>query len=299
MGYNGFIRLPDGRFAYEYLTTHVPFITDNPSYFQRWTPGLRRRHLHGSYFSLIGVFCRAYYHWMHDVLAQLHKVLEWLPADTRIIVPAGLDKTQTQSLQALGVTESRLCYLDCENDCKDIITVDELYFIPPPTITRFDDPEVAQWLSARLRAAFAGTSSVAGRQPLRLYVSRAKAACRRVVNEEEILALLRPLGFEVICAEDLSLARQASCFAQAEVVVAPHGAGLTNLYFSSPGTKVIEILFEPVEFRTCYWSLCEALGMEYIYTMGDAVENKAGLEKDIRLPPSKLATALNLAGITV
>jgi capsular polysaccharide biosynthesis protein len=231
---------------------------------------------------------------MHDVLGQLHKVLEWLPSSTKIIVPADRSGLQSQLLEAMGVLGDRLCSYHPNED----VTVDELYFIPPPTVTRFDDPEVAQWLSARLRKAFRESCAVTGRKSLRLYISRAKALARRVANEEEILALLRPLGFQVIYAEDLSLTQQASYFAQAEAIVAPHGAGLTNLYFSRPGTKVIEILFEPIGNRTHYWSLCDALEMEYLYTVGDAVENQGAPEKNIRLPCPKLSTALRLAGIT-
>jgi capsular polysaccharide biosynthesis protein len=208
-------------------------------------------------------------------------------------VPDGLSESQFQLLEALGVLNERICHHSPE----ETWTVDELYFIPPPTVTRFDDPETAQWLSAKLRKVFCEISTQIERQPRRLYVSRAKATSRRLVNEKEILALLRPLGFDVIHAEDLPLARQAEYFAQAEVIVAPHGAGLTNIYFSSPGTKVVEIFFESPEFRTCYWSLCEALNMDYIYTVGSAVENPDGPESDIRLSPPKLMKALQMVGI--
>jgi capsular polysaccharide biosynthesis protein len=293
VGDNGYIRLPDGQFAHDYLTIHAPLTTEHPLYFQRWPRGVRRRHWRGSYFSLVSVYCRGYYHWIHDALAALHQVLEWLPPSTRIIVPDGLSDVQIRLLEAMNVPAQRIC---CHHS-NEIVTVDELYFVPPLTKTRFDDPEVTQWLSDRLRKAFVEPSAVPGQKSARLYVSRAKAARRRIVNESEVLAVLQPLGFEVIHAEDLSVDQQAACFAGAEMIVAPHGAGLTNLYFSTPGTKVIEILFDPIEYRSCYWSLSEAMGMEYIYTVGEAVEIPNTPEKDIHLPSHQLRAALRMAGL--
>jgi capsular polysaccharide biosynthesis protein len=51
-------------------------------------------------------------------------------------------------------------------------------------------------------------------------------------------------------------------------VVAPHGAGLTNLIFSKPGTSVVEILAKGNE-RRCYWTLCEELGHDYRFYLGE------------------------------
>ncbi|NET60866.1 MAG: glycosyltransferase family 61 protein, partial [Symploca sp. SIO2E6] len=58
--------------------------------------------------------------------------------------------------------------------------------------------------------------------------------------------------------------------AQAQVVVAPHGSGLTNTVFCSPGTKVIEI-FSPNYVYHCYWLLSNLVGLEYYYLLGETL----------------------------
>jgi capsular polysaccharide biosynthesis protein len=75
----------------------------------------------------------------------------------------------------------------------------------------------------------------------RLYISRRKAPDRRMANEAELEERLQELGFSIIQAEDLSLMAQASTFARATCVVAPHGAGLTNLIHCPAATKVVEV----------------------------------------------------------
>ena len=52
---------------------------------------------------------------------------------------------------------------------------------------------------------------------------------------------LRPLGFVPIRPETLSLPDQLRLFRAADAIVAPHGAGLTNLGWCRPGCIVLEL----------------------------------------------------------
>jgi capsular polysaccharide biosynthesis protein len=98
----------------------------------------------------------------------------------------------------------------------------------------------------------------------RLYISRNKAPMRRIVNEEEVFKLLESYNFERVYCEDLSFEEQIELFGEAEVILSPHGADLTNMVFAPPGTQVIE-LFSPRSTCICYWSLANTLGFPYSY----------------------------------
>lgn len=52
------------------------------------------------------------------------------------------------------------------------------------------------------------------------------------------------------------------------MVISPHGAGLTNLVFCEPGTKVIE-LFPPASSFPCYWTMSEICQLDYYYLVGE------------------------------
>ena len=92
----------------------------------------------------------------------------------------------------------------------------------------------------------------------RIYISRANAPLRRVINEAEIEAMLRDYGFETVVAEDLGYSEQVELFSQASHIVAAHGAGLANILFCSPGVSVIEMFND--YYTKVYWSLAQAIG---------------------------------------
>ena len=56
----------------------------------------------------------------------------------------------------------------------------------------------------------------------------------------------------------IPVAEQIRMFAEAESIVGPHGAALTNLLFASPGASVIE-LFAPDYVEGSYWKLVDCV----------------------------------------
>ena len=104
----------------------------------------------------------------------------------------------------------------------------------------------------------------------RIYITRKLAKSRRVLNEDEILKLLATYGFEEVILESLSVLEQAALFSQAEIIISPHGSGLTNLVFCQPGTKVIE-LFAPNYVYHCYWWISNLVSLDYYYLLGETL----------------------------
>ena len=96
----------------------------------------------------------------------------------------------------------------------------------------------------------------------RLYISRERARRRRVTDEPRLWAELAARGFVKMHLEELTWAEQIGAFRAAKVIVAPHGAGLANLAFCQPGTKVIEF-FHRSYVNGCYWQLAALKGLDY------------------------------------
>jgi capsular polysaccharide biosynthesis protein len=86
----------------------------------------------------------------------------------------------------------------------------------------------------------------------KLYVTRRNAKVRRLVNEVEVADYLTDRGFEVVALEERPFREQVQLFAEAEVVVAQHGAGLTNLLFAQ-SPRVLEIMSD--QDRQIYFNL--------------------------------------------
>lgn len=96
----------------------------------------------------------------------------------------------------------------------------------------------------------------------KIFISRSRAKYRRLINQEEIESFLRQENFSIVHLEDEPFERQVYLFHQAEVVVASHGAGLTNLLFCKPGTKVLEMLSDAY-LNLCYYNLAETMQLVY------------------------------------
>jgi capsular polysaccharide biosynthesis protein len=151
----------------------------------------------------------------------------------------------------------------------------------PPDHTGLPSNWSCRWLRDRLVAAVGGPST----RDRRLYVSRSGAPKRHVVNEQDVIELLAPLGFEVVRAEELSFAEQVRTFAEADVLVAPHGAATTSIVFSEH-MSVLEF-FEPSYVIPTFYCLSSAVGHDYWYLMCEPVRNG-----DYSVPLDSLAETL-------
>ncbi|MBK7706923.1 MAG: glycosyltransferase family 61 protein [Acidobacteria bacterium] len=100
----------------------------------------------------------------------------------------------------------------------------------------------------------------------KIYISRAKARVRYVLNEAELASLLKNNGFEILFGEDLSLAEQIEVFGKCSTLMGIHGAGLTNCIFMKPGGNVVELRKREKNYG--YWHLADSLGHKYYYYNG-------------------------------
>ena len=81
-------------------------------------------------------------------------------------------------------------------------------------------------------------------------------------------------GWETVTLEDLSIKEQVKTFAEATHIVAPHGAGLTNLLWCRPKTKVYELTHEAFFGKKVYPTLSHHLGLEHQVLLCDTEQLK-------------------------
>jgi capsular polysaccharide biosynthesis protein len=96
----------------------------------------------------------------------------------------------------------------------------------------------------------------------RIYVSRAPARRRRVLNEPEVVRALGDRGFVCVELEHLTWAEQIELFRRAKAVVAPHGAGLANIVFCGEGARIVEC-FGRDYINACFWQLAMVCRLDY------------------------------------
>jgi hypothetical protein len=103
--------------------------------------------------------------------------------------------------------------------------------------------------------------------PSRRIYARREGPRRSVINEDEVIALLESLGFEIVALEGRPVREQAAMFADAEVIVSAHGASLANLVFARPGARVVELMGRNVA-SAVYAEVSWLHGLHYDMIMG-------------------------------
>ncbi|WP_310075896.1 glycosyltransferase family 61 protein [Paraburkholderia graminis] len=78
---------------------------------------------------------------------------------------------------------------------------------------------------------------------------------RQLLNQQRLESELARLGFEILRCEDLDLATQIRIFNEAEIVIAPTGAQVTNMVWGHPGTRWIVLASDHPHHQLYLWEL--------------------------------------------
>jgi capsular polysaccharide biosynthesis protein len=241
--------------------------------------------LKGWYATVAWPESKFFFHWMIESLPRVALLGDYLSALDGIFVPSPLQSFHKESLAMLGIPLSKLVPLG-----------PQAHFAPehlfvPRAFAMYNPPS---WLHRWYKSAFELPSRQDGTESRRrIYVSRADAPARRVANEDEVVAELEKRGFEPVRLTDMPFADQARLFNEAEIIIAPHGAGLSNLVFCNPGTVVLEVL-PPNWMAPCFMSLAASAGLSYRHLRADtfASQGRADPQRDAVLLPTVQITAL-------
>lgn len=229
-----------------------------------------------------------YYHWMVEVLPKLAMLREKEISYDYLYIPT-THAFMRQTLSLLDIDFGRI--IEPHEDV--FIEADELIVPSAPSLSCY----TPQWIIDFLRNTFLPSAKQLSLEKdfaKRVFISRQKAYQRKILNEDEVFALLEPLGFMRYHLEDLGVLEQVLLFHSAEVIIAPHGAGLANLVFAQPNTQVIEI-FQEREDDT-FWYLSQSLGIDH-HCVKTAEFRKDGGYTDTIVPLSTVIKALKEVGL--
>jgi capsular polysaccharide biosynthesis protein len=235
-----------------------------------------------------------YYHWMVNALprlAILKRAGYNVDVFDHILVGTQSAPFHRETLSTLGVRKDQIVSLrDNPHVQAEILMVPSLVGEPG---------NVPNWVSDFLVEAFLPAASQ--RPERRIYVSRRDSQGRRVTNEAQVIDFLISKGFECTLLSNMPVVDQARLFADAAIVVAPHGAGLTNVVFCAPGARVVE-LFSPFYVNGCYWTLCSHAQVDYYYLIGAGERPASDLhshvvDADITVDLTALARVLARPGV--
>jgi hypothetical protein len=168
-----------------------------------------------------------YYHFLIEVLPRLLLAHETTP-DARVLLSEPVPDYVRMALDAIGLPYI-LVPAQALRGCEATLCDPASFGWPHPGYLPL------------LRGLPVGIASPgAAQQPSRLYISRSGSA-RTLHQEEDLERYLESHGFQVARLEDHDWTSQVRMFRSAEIVVAPHGAGLANTVFMPAGGRVVEL----------------------------------------------------------
>ena len=75
----------------------------------------------------------------------------------------------------------------------------------------------------------------------KIYVTREDSNYRKIINEGDVVTILREKGYKVINPQLYEIEEQIEIFSNAEKIIAPHGSNLANIIFCKQGTEIFEL----------------------------------------------------------
>jgi hypothetical protein len=231
-------------------------------------PELRNRkprnltRLTGTYSTIFSWNGENFGHWMFDFLPRVHSLAKAEPkAKITMFMPDHLRPALRESFESVlprnFIVEYRPrdTWLQLENfiwpsmisgRCNFFLPAEYYDAIRRPIFARFGLPE-------------------RHRKTERIFITRRHATVRRVLNEPAVASLLERYGFKSRELSELSFREQVELFHRADIVVGPHGAGLSSILFS--GDIRLLVLY-PTQVPQNHWhTLARGLGQEHHFVL--------------------------------
>ena len=193
-----------------------------------------------------------YYHWLFECLPRLIHYIDNLDKMGRsvkytVLVDDGVLPQCMEAVRRLISFNHKIRKVKRG----ELVFCDKLFYVSPfwysldntkNKVDPYKDLAVDKYAIKLVRDAFSnrGTSNIASRK---IYLPRKANQVRRLVNAEQVEALMIRNGFEIVYADQLTFEEQIKLFSSASIVVGGTGAALSNIVFMQPGTKAV--IFSP------------------------------------------------------
>jgi capsular polysaccharide biosynthesis protein len=203
-----------------------------------------------------------YHHWMTQCLPAIDWSLRQARSENVLLLLPRLEPWQDDTLALLG--HAAVPRLVPEPGAQ--------YLIPNAEYSEFLNGSTSFRLSRCLVAtarqlADAVTPGLPAHRVI--YVPCTNPYYGRIENEQELTDLLREQGVHILDRSAMTTAQRVALFRHADVVIGPHGEGLSDVMFCKPGSVLWELTPRHLQ-NACYNRLAQAAGLDY---WGDLCES--------------------------
>jgi capsular polysaccharide biosynthesis protein len=227
---------------------------------------------------------------LEDTGVDLHDRIDYF------VVPGYFSGYQIESLTELGIGRNRVISSLRERN----IEAERLLV---PSLPRRSGV-VPTWVTRYLKRAFPAKPVFGMEAPKRIYITRKITDHGLLDGEDQLLLELDRFGFTPLAMEDFTLSQKHWLLSNAEAVIGPSGAGLANIVFCQPGTKIIELRVQPIPLLES-WDIANRCGLDYydVLPMGYGKDDESpatdpwGLVFSGSIARDDILAALAMAGL--
>ncbi len=227
-----------------------------------------------------------YYHWF---ICCMPKVIAAIKAGygSNIILTGNYPNTPfiIDSLRLLGLETSKLPVIESSKTKVNKLVVTE---------SARASPLLLKEIRNRLLTNHAISQLTSNNQNRIIYISRANAKHRNLINEQEVIDLCRRLNITCIQSERYSLHEQIAIYSSAQILIGAHGAGLTNMIWMPEGSTIIEIQSNELMFPHFY-QLALATNKRYWHVEAHLLDKKSNFQGNCLVNVSSLEQVIEEA----
>ncbi len=208
----------------------------------------------GSILSLVqGASGNNYFHFLFDIATKLKLCEQNLNLNKiDFFYLPGISKWQKKILSVFKINEDRMI-----NSLQHRhIQADTLFALEQPWykkgFVQNEINEIPDWIIYSLREKFLPYEQKFKSND-KIFIDRSDSLYNhcKLINNKEIIKFLSDNDFSIYRVSELDFFEQIYLFHNAKIIIGPHGAAFTNLIFSNPGLKIIEIIPENHSSKKC------------------------------------------------
>ena len=186
-----------------------------------------------------------YAHWMLDILPKIKLILSNIPVNQiKKIYFTKLKKYQYQSFNFLGLNSIKIIDANYFRHVKadQIISVTHPYYFKKKWF--YAQSNLPSWIIRFLRNDISKKVKSKKKGYDKIFIDRSDSLQNhcKLINNNEVIKFLKIRKYKSLRLTNFDLLEQISIFKNCKSIIAPHGAGLTNLAFCKKKTNVIEII---------------------------------------------------------
>ena len=184
-----------------------------------------------------------YFHFMFDIVPKIYISNKKIKRKVSFYYVSRPQKWQIKIFRFLGISEKKLI----DSSRYKHIFADEIICIDHPWYKKGyiqnEVRKVPSWIIHVNRKIFLNKSrKFNSLSKIFLDRSTSKYNHCKIFNQSSLNGWLKKNNFGIYAPEKLSQEKQIYLFKNASIILGAHGAALTNIIFSRPGAKIIEII---------------------------------------------------------